>query len=172
VQSLLFTHQFRSVKNAQKWRPNPMTTSIAPAVFIGTSFNTIAGCPTMRSTHAINANNKRLITAPLGPTPNNFSILSLPIKQISKPFLTYAEGAPLYAYSITGISHNPFPGKQNYLPWIESSDRRLRDTETLLIAFDKVRSGKIDNGVQKNNIAKRNGTSLSNQINLHLHVIL
>ena len=30
------------------------------------------------------------------------------------------------------------------MPWKERSDRRLRDTETLLIAFDKERSVKID----------------------------
>ena len=46
--------------------------------------------------------------------------------------------------SIPGIYRNPFPGRKNDLPWIESSDRRLRDTETLLIAFDKARSVKID----------------------------
>ena len=32
----------------------------------------------------------------------------------------------------------------NDLIWIESSDRRLRNTYTLLIAFDKTRSVKTD----------------------------
>jgi len=47
--------------------------------------------------------------------------------------------------SIPGIYRNPFPGKKNDLPCIDSSDRRLGDTvKTFLIAFNKARSGKID----------------------------
>jgi hypothetical protein len=56
----------------------------------------------------------------------------------------YRFNGPISPPSIPGIYRNPLPGKNNNVPWIESSDRRLRDTETLLIAFDKARSGKID----------------------------
>ena len=57
-------------------------------------------------------------------------------RELNKGVVTDLEfNGPISPPSIPGIYRNPFPGKNNDVPWIESSDRRLRNTETLFTAF-------------------------------------
>jgi len=131
VQISSLAHQFRSVQKLQKNSPNPMTASPPPTTLIGAGFVNIAECPNTRSTQTAIVNNTRLITAPIGPTPNSFCSLLISIKHSFESMLSdFSYWYKMPNLKLTGSRiYRRSGGATRYAVFMSSSCRRLPPTE-------------------------------------------